>query len=99
MAKAKSKKQLTKLYVVEVRWEKPTSRRVGLGEMIHEGGYWKIMSSGELRISTNKLNAVRVGRQIAKAHQPSSLVIYNKKQKHQSERTYPRSRDPRRSKG
>lgn len=89
--KKKQKKQ--ELYEVEVRWVKgdPLKRTQG---------HWEVRSGGEpTRPFTYKLNAVTYGRQVAKAHQPSSLIIFTQKHQHQSERTYPRSRDPRRSKG
>ena len=91
MAKAKSK--LKALYRVEVRWVKGTKRD-------DLPGWWEVRYAEPGRGAfTNKLNAVRFARQVAKIHQPSTLVIFDKKQQNQAEYTYPRSRDPRRSKG
>lgn len=86
----KQKKQ--ELYEVEVRWVKGTKRD-------NLPGWWEVSSGEGTRPFSNKLNAVKYGRLVAKSRQPSSLIIYDQKHRHQSERTYPRSRDPRRSKG
>jgi hypothetical protein len=86
-------KQIKKLYKVEVRWVRTTSR------VVSGGGTWEVRSADGVRPFTNKLNAVRCARQVAKANQPSSLIVYDRWQQHQAEYTYPRSRDPKRSKG
>ena len=82
----------TKLYMVEVRWVKGTKRD-------NLPGWWTVRSAAGSQSFTNKLSAVRIARVVAKDHQPSSLLIYDMKQQHQAEYTYPRLRDPRRSKG
>lgn len=81
-------KKKTKLYAVEVRW-------VECGKV----EVWAVNHGTDSTPFTNKLNAIRHARQVAKANQPSSLIVFTKDQRHQEERTYPRSRDPRRSKG
>lgn len=83
-----TKKRKKKLYRVEVRWAREEQR-------------WEVRVPGEERPwpFTRKQGAVRHGRLIAKIYQPSSLVIYKMTGKVQEERTYPRSSDPRRSRG
>jgi len=85
------KKKLPKLYKVEVIWRKGNTKRDALP------GWWEVRCSEGPRPFVTKLSAVRVGKQVAKAHQPSSLIVYTKEHRFQEERTYPRSRDPRRS--
>lgn len=84
---------MTKLYKVEVRWAK------GKPGTDNVTGRWEVRSAEGIRPFTIKLNAVRIGRQVAKCHQPSTLIIYKMNGQVQEERTWPRSRDPRRSKG
>ena len=82
-----------KLYKVEVKWAKGKPGRDNLS------AWWEVRSADGIRPFANKLNAVRCARQVAKANQPSSLMLYTQDGRYQTEYTYPRARDPRRSKG
>lgn len=75
-----------KLARVEVRWNKKELR-------------WNVTSKDGIRPFVTKELAVRYGVMVAKAQQPSQLYICLKDDSYREERTYPRSRDPRRSKG
>jgi hypothetical protein len=77
---------MKKLARVEVRWNKKTDR-------------WEVVSKEGVRPFVTKELAVRCGIQIAQAQQPSQLRICLMNGTYREERTYPRSRDPRRSKG
>lgn len=91
----KKKKKKKKLYRVEVRWVRVKKKK----RFVKYNGWWEVQCSEGKRPYLTKAPAVHEGRSVARAHQPATLVIYTKAQRHQSERTYPRSRDPRRSKG
>jgi hypothetical protein len=61
---------------------------------------WKVASGGStLAEARTKAQAVRRGVQLAKEGQPSSLQIKGRDGRIQEERTYPRSSDPRKTKG
>lgn len=77
---------MTKLARVEVRWNKKL-------------GLWNVVSKDGSRPFGTKEQAIRCGIQIAKAQQPSQLRVCLKNGTYREERTYPRGRDPRRTKG
>jgi uncharacterized protein DUF2188 len=65
-------------------------------------GGWNVQAQGRLwppSAADTKAEALRIGIEIAKAHQPSSLRIKGRNGRIQEERTYPRSSDPRRTPG
>lgn len=77
---------MKKLARVEVRW-------------IKKEGHWLVKSPDGTKPFKKKDAAVRWGIRVAKINQPSQLLICLKTGKYQEERTYPRSRDPKKSKG
>jgi len=78
---------MKKLARVEVRWSK-------------KDGFWHVKArDGVVRPFMTKKAAIRCGVQVAKSFQPSQLFIRLKDGTFQEERTYPRSRDPRQTKG
>lgn len=82
-----AKKKLAELKKYEVRWSKQNS-------------CWFINFPNKVRSRYQlKRLAVRDAAIYACNNQPSSLLIRNQWGEFQEERTYPRSRDPRRSKG
>jgi len=82
----KLRKKIKALEKVELKW-------------IKREGCWMVVQGWNLWSYTTKTAAMRQARSVAWLNQPSSLVIRKKDGKFQEERTYPRSRDPRKSKG
>jgi hypothetical protein len=59
----------------------------------------KLIAVFSRKLGETKQDAVAYAIKQAKAHQPSQLIIHKRDGKIEEERTYPRSSDPRRSKG
>jgi len=87
----------------EVRWKPTGGPGVGAKVSAHlkrSVGVWKITGPGVRGdVFHYKKNAVESAVRRAKLAQPSQLFICKKDGTYQEERTYPRSRDPRRSPG
>ena len=70
-----------------------------------ENGDWKLKKEGATRSSEvfegmNKQDAIRESaKKLRGSNEPSSLKIHKENGRIQEERTYPRSADPRKSKG
>lgn len=76
----------TKLNKVELKWSKKEK-------------CWVVEQGWHLWPYTTKEAAMYQARSVAQTSQPSSLIIRKKNGQFQEERTYPRSRDPKRSRG
>lgn len=72
-------------------------------DLTHDGESWKIKRQGAPRAARilkdlNKVEATRAAADFMKDH-PGSLKIHKMNGRIQEERTYPRSADPKKSKG
>jgi hypothetical protein len=71
--------------------------------LVREGGAYKLKKENAQRaskvIDSNKVDAIKQSRDFIKSQGGGSLKIHKNNGGFQEERTYPRSKDPRKSKG
>lgn len=71
--------------------------------LTQEDGKYKLKKEGAERSSkvfdTNKIEAIKSAKDFIESHNGGSLRIHKNSGEFQEERTYPRSKDPKKSKG